>query len=1081
MKRNRSIQDAILAQCCNYGVFIRGSLLWQEKRISNIQIFEEEEEGDVEMAARVEGSHGNTYRTAVGYESAENDFYYYSCDCRAFEEYDGMCKHCVALALALEEYLETGTVGSLGHGEYGGSVETDYHLKEMIHRASFEKRRKNQEAAGEIELIPKLYDKGRNYNGDLMWYLTFRVGNSKKYVVKNLEEFYEAVKEENTISYGKQLSFLHSKSMFTPKAWRYVELIGKILKEDDWRYKTVKRELRLPEHILPEFLNMNMGEEIEYEGLSGEGTLHVAEKNPNIRIHLERLNHADGYQITIPKLDVIVPEDRFIRIKNTIYHCTPEFTETLQPLLNLADPNRERKLLLAESDMTAFYTAIASDLEKHHLLDKGDLDLTEYMPKPAEIFYRLDTQHGLVTLNITGKYGEKEYNLLDISEGEDSRDILKERAALAAAESYFPEKDGKDGVLYFHESDDAAMYRLLSTGIAQMEQEGEVYATDSFKGRKIIHYPHTQVGVSLKSGLLELIIQSEELSGEDYAGILDSYKKKKKYYKLSSGSFLGLEEGAGAVLGELMEGLMLKKTDVMQDTILVPKYRAAYIDQILRNNDGTIQAERSKDYKAVIRDLKDVEDSDYAVPNTLYGELRTYQKNGYRWMCTLAKLGFGGILADDMGLGKTIQTIALLLERKQEGVEAPSLIICPASLVYNWEKELKRFAPKLRVRMIVGNSEERGEQIRSEEESDVWVTSYDMVKRDIAWYKEQAFDVEIIDEAQNIKNQGTQAAKAVKRIKSAVRFALTGTPIENKLSELWSIFDYLMPGILGSYETFKKTYEIPIAYEQDDACSKRLQKMIAPFILRRMKQDVLKELPDKLEENVYVQMEEEQETIYRAHVEQMRSRLIQQSGDEVKTGKLQILAELTRLRQICCDPGLIYENYRRFSGKQKRCMELVREAVENGHKILIFSQFKSVFPILKKWMDQEKIDSYVLTGETSKEERSRMAESFNHDQVPVFLISLKAGGTGLNLTGASIVIHFDPWWNLAAQNQATDRAHRIGQTEQVVVYKLIAKGTIEEKILELQEKKGKLAGEILTGEGISASELTKEDFLEILK
>lgn len=262
----------------------------------------------------------------------------------------------------------------------------------------------------------------------------------KKYVVKNLEEFYEAVKEENTISYGTQLSFLHSKSMFTPKAWRYVELIGKILKEDDWRYKTVKRELRLPEHILPEFLNMNMGEEIEYEGLSGEGTLHVAEKNPNIRI------------------------------KNTIYHCTPEFTETLQPLLNLADPNRERKLLLAESDMTAFYTAIASDLEKHHLLDKGDLDLTEYMPKPAEIFYRLDTQHGLVTLNITGKYGEKEYNLLDISEGEDSRDILKERAALAAAESYFPEKDGKDGVLYFHESDDAAMYRLLSTGIAQMEQ-----------------------------------------------------------------------------------------------------------------------------------------------------------------------------------------------------------------------------------------------------------------------------------------------------------------------------------------------------------------------------------------------------------------------------------------------------------------------------------------------------------------------------------------------------------------------------------------------------------------------------------
>jgi SNF2 family DNA or RNA helicase len=478
--------------------------------------------------------------------------------------------------------------------------------------------------------------------------------------------------------------------------------------------------------------------------------------------------------------------------------------------------------------------------------------------------------------------------------------------------------------------------------------------------------------------------------------------------------------------------------------------------------------------------MEHIEENEYEVPKNLNGKLRGYQRTGYQWMRTLGEYGFGGILADDMGLGKTIQTIAYLLGRKNAGYKKPSLIICPASLVYNWQKELERFAPSLRVKMVSGTARFRKEAIQSKEQADVWITSYDMAKRDVSLYAKCQFDTQIIDEAQNIKNYYTQAAKAVKLIPSDIRFALTGTPIENRLSELWSIFDYLMPGILGSYQQFRAEYEIPVVQNESEDTMERLKKMVSAFILRRVKQDVLTELPEKIEQVLYAQMEAEQRKLYVGRASQLVESLQNQSELEISRGKIEILAELTRLRQICCDPRLIYEDFTAKACKVDMCEELIHDAVEGNNKVLIFSQFTSIFPILEEKLKKAGISYYKLTGETPKMQRVQMAESFNQDQVPVFLISLKAGGTGLNLTGANIVIHFDPWWNIAAQNQATDRAHRIGQKNQVTVYKLIAKDTIEEKIIELQEKKKELAEEVLGGEGISVARLNREDLLEIL-
>ncbi|MBO5227422.1 MAG: DEAD/DEAH box helicase, partial [Lachnospiraceae bacterium] len=407
-------------------------------------------------------------------------------------------------------------------------------------------------------------------------------------------------------------------------------------------------------------------------------------------------------------------------------------------------------------------------------------------------------------------------------------------------------------------------------------------------------------------------------------------------------------------------------------------------------------------------------------------------------------------------------------------------IVCPASLVYNWDNEIRRFAPIFTTVVVSGSAQERKELIESSKDKDIFITSYDSLRRDMDSYREMEFSYQVIDEAQFIKNPATQNAKSVKEIKADVKFALTGTPIENRLSELWSIFDYLMPGFLYSYSVFRDEIENPIVKEEDRLALIRLQNMIKPFVLRRLKSDVLKDLPEKQEAVVYSKLGGEQLKLYAANVAQFKQEIMGLSAAEFATNRMHVLAQLMRLRQICCDPALCYDNYKDSSAKLDTCMELVRGAVESGHKILLFSQFTSMLDRIAKCFVEEGISYFTLTGDTPKKMRVKMAEEFNNDNTKVFLISLKAGGTGLNLTGADIVIHYDPWWNVAVQNQATDRAHRIGQKNKVNVYKLIAKDSIEEKILKLQESKEMLAESVVSDEVAKLTTLSKEELLKLL-
>ena len=608
--------------------------------------------------------------------------------------------------------------------------------------------------------------------------------------------------------------------------------------------------------------------------------------------------------------------------------------------------------------------------------------------------------------------------------------------------------------------------------------------------------PHVSVGISLAGGLLELELSCEEMPLSELAEILSRYDRKRKYFRLKDGSFVDLSDTGVRSLSDLGRSLRLNEKELAEGSLQLPGYRALYLDDSLEES-SFVNLSRGKSFRALVRSMKTVEDSDYEVPAELAGILRGYQKTGFRWIKTLQANGFGGILADDMGLGKTLQAIAFLLsdwkekERKREdGREAAArkeaerryLVVCPASLVYNWKSELERFAPSLPVSLAAGSQAEREETLRGlEGRNGVLVTSYDLLRRDIDLYEKLTFAVQIIDEAQFIKNHSTQAARAVKAVQADFRLALTGTPVENRLSELWSIFDYLMPGYLFNYSRFREEFESPIVNREDEGAAERLQKMIRPFVLRRLKQDVLSDLPDKIEKNMYAAMEGEQRQLYDAHVQRLVMLLSGQSEKEFQTAKIQILAELTKLRQLCCDPGLLLEGYEGESAKTQLCLELIQNAAEGGHKVLLFSQFTTMLERLKAALKREGIRFYSLDGSTPKARRVQLVDAFNRDETQVFCISLKAGGTGLNLTGADIVIHFDPWWNVAVQNQATDRAHRIGQKNVVTVYRLIARDTIEEKIVQLQEKKSRLAEQILGGEEMGPAALSKEALMEILE
>jgi SNF2 family DNA or RNA helicase len=506
----------------------------------------------------------------------------------------------------------------------------------------------------------------------------------------------------------------------------------------------------------------------------------------------------------------------------------------------------------------------------------------------------------------------------------------------------------------------------------------------------------------------------------------------------------------------------------------LPLSQAGRVQDLLKMVENAKVSATAKSLFAKIEDIDEV--PSIPKPRTLKADLRPYQKDGFSWLVFLHELNSGGILADDMGLGKTVQAIALLLWAKSKHKRKLNLVVAPTSVVPNWEREIAKFAPGLKT--VVWQGPNRSQRAPELEKADVMITSYALLRRDEELL--QALDLRyvILDEAQHIKNPMSQTARSAKKLSSERRLALTGTPIENRLSELWSIFDFVSPGLLGTLKTFEERIARPID-RGDMETAQRLRATIKPFIMRRLKRDVAADLPDKIEQEMIVPLAEAQAKLYKQVLGEVRKSVLSEVEKKgVSKAQIQILVALTRLRQVACDPRLMKLPDTDFdaddSGKLGALREIIDEAIDGGHRVLVFSQFVGMLNHIRAALDADGVEYEYLDGSTK--DRIERVDRFNEETgAPVFLISLKAGGTGLNLTGADTVIHFDPWWNPAVEDQATDRAHRIGQTKNVNVYKLIAAGTVEEKILELSAKKRELVSNVLSTEGSPLKGLTKAD------
>lgn len=1093
--------DTIRNLASSDSVYQRGDSLFSTDGVMHIDLDKISEER-YDVSAQVEGSTGNLYYTGIMLKPIGNTMIVKEmyCECRAYSKYPGACKHLIATMFEYNYQFEH--VSEPSESDY--SPDSDEELKNLLDYFVLQDRNQfcQEYGNGDVRLVPILHLEPDRES------LELKIGTTQLYVVKDIRELVENIKQMRYVSYGKKLAFTHSQSAFTRDSIGIVNLLLELDDENEYSYRyhgygygnvQMRRSCTLSPAMLDILLELYERKTLHVDDqfLHEEQDVPIVRENPRLPVRIHGIQpYKNGARLEMDPIFMAEGSKQwYILWNHCFYICTKAYYEQVKSFLKLMSQERSQSkgnsyygryahtssswkkpsFYLSEQDFGTFSKNVLPIISDVLHVTVTDLDFTSYEPQEAAFRSYLDKVGDHIECKTLVLYGDEEYNVANIpAKEESSRDIRQEFRVRVILEQYF--ELASDQQTYYSKQEETIL-SFLETGMRELESVSEVFATDRFKRMRVVPMPPVTTGISIKGNLLDLSWNVEGMSAQDVMEILADYRKKKKYHKLKTGEFLRLDENSLAVLAELNDGLHLTKEQLKERKAEIPLYRSLYLDSIMKENSEYIRMERDKKFKTIVREMRSAEDGEYEIPEQITALLRPYQEIGFQWLCTLAKYGFGGILADDMGLGKTLQVLTFLAAHPN----SRTLVVCPSSLIYNWEEECCRFYPSARTASIAGSAASRQIQIEQFEEYDIIITSYDLLKRDIDYYENKYFDYMMIDEAQYIKNTSTQAAKSVKSISCGCRFALTGTPIENRLSELWSIFEYLMPGYLFSYKRFKEELESPIAESQDDAARIRLSRLVRPFILRRLKKDVLKELPDKIEEVVYARMDGEQQRLYQAREKQLVIMLSKQTDAEFKTQKLQILAELTALRQICCDPALVYENYGDDSAKTKTCIEVIQNAVSGGHKILLFSQFSSMLERLHMLLEEQEIRTLILTGKTKKEERRRLVAQFQSERADVFLISLKAGGTGLNLTAADMVIHYDPWWNLAAQNQATDRAYRIGQDNKVTVLRLIMKGTIEERILKMQQDKQNLADSIISEDGVSMSGLDKEQLIAVLE
>lgn len=1067
------ITDQMIASQVEHDLtYQKGLMYWRSSRVRTI-VWDKNKTG---LTALVLGS--RIYNVRIQFFSSGRIESF--CSCPAYREYASGCKHIVAVLKTAQQELTA----------------KENKLQQIYHNS--------QEIFSLFENLPE--EKGKDeinlevsYHLEFSYYkalssLEMKIGLDRLYVIKNMKDFLEKLAANSVLELGKNFIFSPAKHTFSQENQFLLDLLQEIYEQEKFVEQSLNHSYRvnqtsfkgkkvyLSDRMVKKFFELYQDKDFNGTILDQQiNEMRITREELPLNFVLEQekkqlILHLSNDETILPLTD----DGQYFYREKKIHHLSPQQKKYFLPFYKTLRKNSEVGLIFPQDTQERFVSEILPYLKKigqvsldHELADnlyQEELAVKIYLDKNSEeeITAQVEFHYGQEMINpFQGQRKNLDGGKILIRDIEKEKRIhqLLEKAQFKVAQ----------GHVILHEEEH--IFEFILEILPLLQEEADIYYSDDFKKMQIKDPSAFTGGVRLndKSNLLEFSFHYPDIQQKELSEIFASLKEKKKFHRLKNGSFLPLNQPELENVAQLLDNLNISEKDLQKEVILLPKYRALYLDSLLREQ-SLPHLERNLAFKQMVQNIREPEDMEFSLPPTLNSVLRDYQKIGFKWLKTLSHYNLGGILADDMGLGKTLQVLAFLLSEKEKNI-GPSLVVAPTSLIYNWQEEAKKFAPDLKTMVISGSQQERQEailQISSEE--DLLITSYPLLRRDIEFYQNFQFPYCFLDEAQQIKNPGTLNAQTVKQIKAQGYFALTGTPMENSLTELWSIFDFLMPGYLLSHNKFEKKYARPIIKNQDQRALKELSRQISPFILRRMKKDVLKELPQKIESKITVEMTEQQKKVYLAYLQKTRGEIAQEIAQQgFEKSQIKILAALTRLRQICCHPRLFLEDYQEESGKISALKEILAESLENGHRILLFSQFTSMLEIIKEMLNQESITHFYLDGSTKAEERGKMVNSFNKGQGQVFLISLKAGGTGLNLTGADMVIHFDPWWNPAVEDQATDRAYRIGQNKVVQVFKLVALGTIEEKIFQLQERKKEMIQSVIQPGENFVSKLTREE------
>lgn len=954
-----------------------------------------------------------------------------------------------------------------------------------------------QDGTSSIKLVPIFL-----YNDtDKKLKVEFKIGNEQLTKINNLPDFFERMLNREKYKYNNVLEFIHEENAFEEQSrpllkflLKYAEII-KYANDVNNNYAHYGRNFNVNNVVLSntgldELFEILKGKTVEFETKTGERKIQFIDEPIDIKFILEKSDE-NTYCLT-PNIDVYGYDIfygknySYFLIDNKMHKCLPKVENRNLELLEVYKKNYTQSIVFNENNLRNFFAIVVPKIKDNFEIKNIDKEQIEkYMPKDLYVKIYLDyNEKGYIVADVKFCYGNVEFNPIKNVNLEITRNAIQENEVLDTFVQTGFMLDSANARLVL--ANDEKIYNFLSKEIEDYMKKFEVLVAENFKKKDIKKIKIKSIGVKIENNLLDINLEDFKFNIYEIKDIINKYKLRKKFYRLKDGTYISLEKNSSLdFLENLTDNIEIEDENVEENSIKLPIYRALYLEKIFKNMPNT-NIQKNEYYKNMISQIEDRQiDLSTKIPPKLNAELRTYQKIGYKWLRTLEQYKMGGILADDMGLGKTIQLLAVILSyvQKNKGNVKPSIIICPSSLALNWYNEIQKFTPTLKALVISDDYLERKRKIEEIGKYQVIITSYDSLKRDIDLYENYCFKYVVADEAQYIKNNNTKNSKAIKTINAETKFALTGTPIKNSLSELWSIFDFIMPGYLYKYKKFKELYETPIIKEQNEDVMNKLKKQIEPFVLRRTKGEVLTELPDKTVTILNNEMSEEQYNIYMSYMAQARKEIMSQIDiNGFEKSQIKILSLLMRLRQICCHPKLFLREYEGESSKLNQCIEIIQDAVLGGHKILLFSSYTSMFEIIEEKLKNIGVKYLKLTGQTKVGERIELVDKFNTDEnIKVFLISLKAGGTGLNLTGADMVIHYDPWWNLSAENQATDRTYRIGQKRNVQVYKLITKNSIEEKIYELQQKKAKLIDNMLSTDATFINKLSKDDILALFE